>query len=129
MKINIPATNPTFTIPVPTGKTSIVFYLKVSNLDLLSNGAPQLAFSAISCDANVTEDFQASPGSGVGTLGHTDGETLNGLVIAPDIAPGGTYMSQVSGTFTVVNEGASVTLTPGNYSNSAFEVEIEATVT
>lgn len=132
MKTTIPAATPVFTIPVPVGSTAIQFNIRVKNLDPTSNAAPQLAFSGSACDGSVTENFQATPGSQCGTLGSTGPEALNGLVLSPDIIGGGTYMSQVSGPLTCVTGvtgGASITVTPGNYSANPFELEITATVT
>lgn len=129
MLIQIPPATPTFIIPVPVGSTEITFNIRVKNGDPVIEGVPQLAFSAIGCDGQVTENFQATPGSQCGTLGSTGPQTINGLVLSPSIAAGGTYMSQVSGPLTVVNEDSSITVTPGNYGDGPFELEIAATVT
>lgn len=128
MTIQIPPATPIFTIAVPLNSTAIQFNIRVKNNDLANNGAPQLAFSAAACDAQVTENFQATPDSGCGTLGSTGPEALNGLVLSPDIIGGGMYMAQVSGPLTTVTAGASIIVTPGNYSANTFELEIEATL-
>lgn len=125
MKTTVPAAPVPFTVSIPTGTTSITLDLTVDNLDPSADNEFILNFSAIACAVSLAEDFEASPGSQCGTMGQNNAAPVNGLVIDRSIVAGGTYKSRLTGTFTTVGAGASITITPA-LGASSYDYEVTA---
>lgn len=123
MKTTVPAAPAPFTVAIPTGTTSITLDLTVDNLDPATDNEFVLNFSAIACAVSLAEDFEASPGSQCGTMGQINAVPVNGLVIDRSIIAGGTYKSRLTGTFTTITAGASITITPA-LGASPYDYEI-----
>lgn len=129
MTHNIPEAPVVISIPVPPGSTTINLVLVLRSLDSTKAGQPSVWFSPMACAAEVTEKSIIVPGGNLSQLGTQNVQPIGNLIIQPAIAGGGIYISQVEGTFSVVGETPSITVSTvnANPGDGPFSLEVEST--